>query len=80
MPEWLIPGLAEGFFMAVVKLFGHAGMGKFVPTIPHVLFAVGLVGLMQTSVALAVLFAHRRREPYRVNRYNYDTEIGLVDR
>jgi len=63
MPEWLIPGLAEGFFMAVVKLFGHAGMGKFVPTIPHVLFAVGLVGLMQTSVALAVLFAHRRRKP-----------------
>ncbi|MDP3735361.1 MAG: hypothetical protein Q8R39_02960 [bacterium] len=63
MPEWLMPGLAEGFFMAIVKLFGHAEMGRFVPTIPDVLFATGLVGLMQTSLALAVLLARRRRNP-----------------
>jgi drug/metabolite transporter (DMT)-like permease len=63
MPEWLIPGLAEGFFMGIVKLFGHAGMGRFVPTIADVLFAVGLVGLMQASLALAILLARRRSNP-----------------
>ena len=63
MPQWLLPGLGEGFFMAIVKLFGHVEMGKFAPTIPDVLLATGLVGLMQTILALAVLLARQRSNP-----------------
>jgi hypothetical protein len=57
--DWLQWALAEGATMGGVKVFGHAAMGPFVGTLPGILFATGIVGLMQAVVAAIILAALR---------------------